>query len=159
MVPRKSGVLENFSPISESRQRFYRVSEARFFFFFGSEVARVLGSDFQTRVSVSLGFYHSPPLMLLCADPAVPEERPRPEGDKDEDSPEGIETAQDSEDNDDDDDECTSESLMVVETQEGLTVLDTAENLSYYFVGENEAMESSLPGKVTHFSVLYISQS
>ena len=29
---------------------------------FGSEIAWVSGSDFQTRVSASLGFYHSPPL-------------------------------------------------------------------------------------------------
>ena len=43
---------ENRSPISESRQRFYRVLEAPFFLF-GSEIARVSGSDFQTRVSVS----------------------------------------------------------------------------------------------------------
>ena len=33
------------------------------FFLFGSEIAWVLGSDFQTRVSASLGFYHSPPLI------------------------------------------------------------------------------------------------
>ena len=62
MVPRKSWVSENFSLISESRQCFYQVSKARFFLF-GSEIAWVLGSDFQTRVSASLGFYHSPPLI------------------------------------------------------------------------------------------------
>ena len=39
MVPRKSWVSENVSPISESRQCFYRVSEARSFFLFGSEIA------------------------------------------------------------------------------------------------------------------------
>ena len=33
MVPRKSWVSENFSPISESRQPFYRVSEAVSFLF------------------------------------------------------------------------------------------------------------------------------
>ena len=62
MVPRKSWVSENFSPISESRQRFYRVSEGCFFLF-GSEIASISGSDFQARVSASLGFYHSPPLL------------------------------------------------------------------------------------------------
>ena len=52
MVSRKSWVSENFSPIAESRQHFYRVLQARFFLF-GSEIAWVSGSDFQTRVSVS----------------------------------------------------------------------------------------------------------
>ena len=45
MVPRKSWVSENFSPISESRQRFYRVSEARFFLVW-----------FKNRLSLRLGF-------------------------------------------------------------------------------------------------------
>ena len=39
------------------------------FFLFGSEIARVSGSDFQTSVSASLGFYHSPPLPLLTCSP------------------------------------------------------------------------------------------
>ena len=45
MVPRKSWVSESFSPISESRQRFYRVSEARFFLVW-----------FRNRSSLRLGF-------------------------------------------------------------------------------------------------------
>ena len=45
MVTRKSWISENFSPISESRQRFYRVSEARFFLVW-----------FRNRLSLGLGF-------------------------------------------------------------------------------------------------------
>ena len=52
MVPRKLWLLENFSLFSESRQCFYRVSEARLFLF-GSEIAWVSGSNFQARVSAS----------------------------------------------------------------------------------------------------------
>ena len=54
--------LGNFSPISESH--LYRVSEAHFFLF-GSEIARISGSDFKNKglsVSASLGIYHSPPI-------------------------------------------------------------------------------------------------
>ena len=56
MVPRKSWVSDNFSPISESWQIVpTKVLEFFFFFFFlfGSEIASVSGSDFQTRLLVS----------------------------------------------------------------------------------------------------------
>ena len=74
MVPRKSWVSENFSQMLESRQRFYQVSEALFFSFFGSEIARV---EFQTRVLASLECYYSPPLILnphmntVCTQPSL----------------------------------------------------------------------------------------
>ena len=59
MVPRRSRVSENFSPISESRQRFSRV------WFFSCLVQKLLES--RARIfkegSRRLGFYHSPPLM------------------------------------------------------------------------------------------------
>ena len=45
MVPRKSWVLENFSPILESWQRFSRVPEAHFFLVW-----------FKNRLSLGLGF-------------------------------------------------------------------------------------------------------
>ena len=45
MVPRKSWGSENFSPISESQQRFHRVSEAPFFLVW-----------FRNHLSLGLGF-------------------------------------------------------------------------------------------------------
>ena len=58
--PENRGVgLRKLFARSESRQR--TESRRLVFFLFGSEVAWVSGSDFQTRVSASLGSYHSPP--------------------------------------------------------------------------------------------------
>ena len=71
MVLRKSWVSENFIPVSESRQLFYRVSEARCFLVW-----------FRNRFSLGIGFsnkglgesriqYHSPPLFKIiktCGD-------------------------------------------------------------------------------------------
>ena len=60
MVPRKSWVLENFSSISESRRRFYRVSEARLFLvWFRNRLS--LGLGFSNK---GLGFYHSSPRIM-----------------------------------------------------------------------------------------------
>ena len=50
------GLVRSRNPCNISNE-----SRRLVFFLFGSEI-RVSGSDFQTRVSVSLGFYHSPPL-------------------------------------------------------------------------------------------------
>ena len=69
MVPRKLWVLENFSPISESRQCFYRVSEAHFFLVW-----------FRNRLSLWLGFSNkglsksqilpfASPHLILCSIP------------------------------------------------------------------------------------------
>ena len=68
MVPRKSWVSEHFSPISESQQRSYQVSEARFFLvWFRNRLSPGLGfSNKGLSVSASLGFYHSPSLLLTC---------------------------------------------------------------------------------------------
>ena len=63
MVPRKLWVSENFSLISESRQRFYQVSEALFFLvWFRNCLSLELG--FWKKGLASLGFYHSPPLLF-----------------------------------------------------------------------------------------------
>ena len=65
-VPRKSWVSENLSPILESWQRFYWVTEAHFFSCLVQKSLESRAQIFkQGWVSASLGFYHSPPLHLI----------------------------------------------------------------------------------------------
>ena len=63
MVPGKWWVSEN---LARSRNLGNVSTESRrlAFLLFGSEIAWVSGSDFQTKVSVSLRFYHLPLLLL-----------------------------------------------------------------------------------------------
>ena len=73
MVPRKSWVSEKFSPTSESRQCFYRLSKAHFFLvWFRNPVSLWLGfSNKCLGISASLGFYHSPLLQIYSPKPCL----------------------------------------------------------------------------------------